>query len=118
LGIKNLLDTLKQLGLSQSESKIYIYLSKKGAHRAHDICTELHLNKQQVFPLLKNLQNKGLIYATFEHPAIFYAISFEKVLDMIAGLKLEEARNAQKDKDLLFKIWQSLLSNGAKNSKK
>jgi HTH-type transcriptional regulator, sugar sensing transcriptional regulator len=116
--MKNLVDTLKQLGLSQSESKIYIYLSKKGDHRARDICTELHLNKQQVYPLLKNLQNKGLIYATFEHPAIFYAISFEKVLDMIAKSKIEEAKNAQKDKNLLFKIWQSLNSNGSKNSKK
>jgi HTH-type transcriptional regulator, sugar sensing transcriptional regulator len=116
--MKNLFDTLKQLGLNQSEIKIYIYLSKKGVHSALDICTELHLNKQHVYPLLKNLQNKGLIYATFEHPAIFYAISFEKVLDMIATSKIEEAKNAQKDKNLLFKIWQSLLSNGAKNSKK
>jgi sugar-specific transcriptional regulator TrmB len=116
--VKNLFHTLGQLGLSHSESKIYIYLSKRGAHKAHDICNDLHLNKQQVYPCLKNLQNKGLIYGTFEHPALFYAISFEKVLDMIAKSKIEDAKNAQRDKNSLFKVWQSLIDNDAKKPRK
>ena len=110
MSLKLLLDTLKGFGLNRSDAKIYVYLAKKGPHKAQEICNELHVRKQQVYPCLENLQNKGLIYATLEHPATFYALSLEKVLDMYARSKVDEAKNAQRKKAELLKLWQSLIS--------
>ena len=58
----------------------------------------MKLKKQQLYPCLENLQKKGIIYSTLECPAVFYALQFEKVLDMVAARKIQEAEEAQKNK--------------------
>jgi sugar-specific transcriptional regulator TrmB len=108
LSIKRLLDTLKGFGLNRSDAKIYVYLAKKGPQKARDICTELKLTKQQLYPCLENLQKKGMVYATLEHPALFYALPFEKVLDMFVDLKIDEAEEVQEHKTEILSSWQSM----------
>jgi sugar-specific transcriptional regulator TrmB len=108
MSIKQLLDTLKGFGLKQSDARIYIYLAKKGPHKARDICNEMKLTKQQVYPCLENLQKKGIVYATREHPAIFHALPFEKVLDTFVDLKIDEAEEVQEHKTEILSSWQSM----------
>ncbi|HLC00509.1 MAG TPA: hypothetical protein VJL33_04250 [Candidatus Bathyarchaeia archaeon] len=36
-----------------------------------------------------------MVYATLEHSALFYALPFEKVLDMFVDLKIDEAEEVQ-----------------------
>jgi sugar-specific transcriptional regulator TrmB len=66
------------------------------------------MTKQQLYPCLENLQKKSMVYATLEHPALFYALPFEKVLDMFANLKIDEAEEAQKQKEELLSTWRSI----------
>jgi len=97
-------------GFKRSDAKIYVYLAKKGPHNARDICDEMNLPKQQVYPCLEKLQNRGIVAATLQHPAIFRALPFERVLEMYAHSKMDEAKNAQQNKGELLKLWQSLIS--------
>ena len=67
------------------------------------------MNKQQLYPSLKNLQSKGVVSVTLEHPAQFSAIPFEKVLDLYLKAKLEEVRRIQQSKDQILHDWQSIV---------
>jgi sugar-specific transcriptional regulator TrmB len=67
------------------------------------------MNKQQLYPSLKNLQSKGVVSVTLEHPAQFSAIPFEKVLDLYLKTKMEEVRRIQQSKDQILNDWQSIV---------
>jgi sugar-specific transcriptional regulator TrmB len=98
MSIEKLVKTFKGFKVSRTGTEVYVCLSKKGPCKARDIITEMKLTKQQLYPCLKNLQRKGLIYSTDERPAVFYALPFERVLDMFAAEKINEAEEAQKHK--------------------
>jgi len=108
LSLKRFLDTLAEFGLRPSDAKIYVHLAKKGPQKARDICTEMKLTKQQLYPCLENLQKKGMVNATEQHPAFFHAVPFEKVLDIFTNKKIGEAKEAQKHKTELLSTWKSM----------
>ena len=101
--------TLTGLGFSDIEAQVYVFLSKKGLKRGRDISLALKMNKQQLYPSLKNLQSKGVVSVTLEHPAQFSAIPFEKVLDLYLKTKMEEVRRIQQSKDQILNDWQSIV---------
>jgi sugar-specific transcriptional regulator TrmB len=113
MSLKRVLETLAGLGLNQSDAKIYVYLAKKGPHTGKDLCNALSMQKPQLYPCLKNLQNKGLVNATRERPALFSAVSFEKVLDLLVKDKIEEAQRAQHEKDEALSEWESMMDEDA-----
>ncbi len=101
----------KEFGrLNSLEIKIYIFLSKKGEQNARLICSELKLTKQQLYPCLKRLQNKGLIYASLERPATFYALALDKVIDMYSFTEIDKANNVRLKKNELVRQWNYMLS--------
>lgn len=95
-------------GLSQLDARVYVYLVRKGPKKAYEITNYLHSSKQQIYPSLKNLQNKGLISSTLERPAKFSAMQFDNVIDLFVEAKLNEAKILQQQKDLLLADWQSI----------
>jgi HTH-type transcriptional regulator, sugar sensing transcriptional regulator len=101
--------TLTGLGFSEIEAQVYVFLSKKGLKRGRDISLALKMNKQQLYPSLKNLQSKGVVSVTLEHPAQFSAIPFDKVLDLYLRTKMEEVRRIQQSKDQILNDWQSIV---------
>ena len=102
------LKTLIALGLTQMDSKVYLFLAKRGLQQARDIAKSLKMNKQQLYRSLTNLQSKGLVSATLEHPARFSAVPFEKVLDLYVKTKTEEAQTMQQNKEELLSVWRSI----------
>jgi sugar-specific transcriptional regulator TrmB len=108
MSLKGFLDTLSELGLRHSDSKVYIYLAKKGPHSARDVCKEMKLAKQQVYPCLKNLQKKGIVQATLKRPALFTASPLETVLGLLVNQKTREARDAEKHRSYILSAWQAM----------
>ncbi len=105
---ERIVKALKNLGLSETDVQVYVFLSKKGPQKVREISKALGIYRQQLYLSLKSLQSKGIVSATFEHPANFSAIPFEKVLDMFVKSKLEEAKKIQVEKDELITNWQTL----------
>jgi sugar-specific transcriptional regulator TrmB len=66
--------------------------------------------KRQLYRSLKKLQNKGIVSATAEHSALFSAVPFEKVLDIFAKAKMEEAQRIEQNKEEILSIWQSMIN--------
>ncbi len=101
-------ETLLNLGLTEMDSKVYVFLAKKGLQKALDVSKSMRMNKEQLYRSLRKMQSKGLVTATLEHPARFSAVPFEEVLDLFIKAKMEEAHEIQRDKDEILSIWKSL----------
>jgi sugar-specific transcriptional regulator TrmB len=99
---------LANLGFDQIDAQVYVYLAKKGMHKASAICRALKLTKQQLYPCLKRLQGKGIVSSTIEHPARFSATPFEKVMDLFIKAKMKETQSLQQSKAEILSNWQNL----------
>ncbi len=97
------------LGLSETEARVYIFLAKDGPHKGRDIAEALKLYKEQLYLSLKNLQNKGLVKASLEHPARFSSVPFENVLDSFKEAKLGKAQLIEEKKDELLLRWRTMI---------
>ncbi|MCW4045526.1 MAG: hypothetical protein NWE94_08435 [Candidatus Bathyarchaeota archaeon] len=105
---EQILKTFSNLGFTPVDAQVYVYLAKKGMRKASDICKALKLTKQQLYPSLKQLQGKGIVTSTIEHPARFSVLPFDKVLDMFIKAKIEETRLLEESKDEILANWQNL----------
>jgi sugar-specific transcriptional regulator TrmB len=100
--------TLKNIGLSEKESEIYIFLGKRGPLKGSEISRQLKVNKGQAYRILKGLQKKGLVEATLEYPTRFTSVPFENVIDSFIKSKKEEVDQIEKSKDDLLADWKKI----------
>lgn len=99
---------LLSLGLSQTDSRVYLYLATNSPKKAKNIAKALKITKQQLYPTLRNLKNKGILTATSQRPAIYSAISFEKVIEQMIKAKMEQSKAIKENKKNLLAVWRSL----------
>ena len=104
-----MLEMLAFLGFKQPEAKIYVFLAKKGPYSAKDLETALKMPIWQIYQSLRNLQKKGTITAFLHRPALFSALPFEKVLDLAAKAKIEEAQQEHANTSRAMLYWESML---------
>jgi sugar-specific transcriptional regulator TrmB len=73
------------------------------------------MQKQQLYPCLKSLQKKGVVNATCKRPALFSALPFEKVLDLLIKANIEEAERMIHNKEKLLSNWRSMTPNNSES---
>ena len=105
---EQVLKTLVSLGLTRLDSQVYLCLSKKGPQKGIEISKVLKIQKQQLYRSLKNLQSKGIVDASLEHPARFSAVSFDKVVDIFIRAKMAEANRIQESKEEILASWKAM----------
>lgn len=112
---ERVLRTLEDLGLTELDARVYLFLGKRGSHKGQDIAKALKVRKEQVYRNLNNLQSKGIVSATLDHPARYSAEPFQKVLDLFIEAKMKEAQRLRESKDSILQDWQSIAisENGA-----
>jgi sugar-specific transcriptional regulator TrmB len=108
LSQQKILDTLQNLGFSNLDAQVYLMLGKKGPKKVSELVQTLKIPKQQLYAILKNLQSKGIINATLEHPARFSTEPFEKVLDLFVKARMEEIQQIQSSKNEILTDWHSI----------
>ena len=99
LSLDRVLDALVGLGLTLTEAQAYVFLAKKGPHKGKELADALRLTRQQLYPCLKNLQGKGLVNCTTKRHVVFSAVPLEKVLDMLAKARMEEAELLRQNRE-------------------
>jgi sugar-specific transcriptional regulator TrmB len=109
LSLKKLLETLEGFGFKQSDSKIYVFLAKKGPHTAKDLETALKMPKWQIYNSLRNLQKKGTVTAILRRPALFSALPFEKAIDLAAKARIKEAQQEQASTNQAMLYWEKMM---------
>ncbi len=93
---------LKSFGLSDIDIQVYIFLAKKGPQIEGELEKNLDLDKYKLHSSLRSLKRKSLIRVVSDQKPSFSAIPFEKVLDMVTKLRIEEAEGIQHQKENLF----------------
>jgi len=113
LSFELVVETLVGFGFKPIDAQVYIFLAKKGPQRGKDLVNSLKITKQQLYPSLKNLQEIGIVNSTPERPAVFSAISIEKVLDALIKAKIEETQRMIRNKEKLISGWRSMTRNNS-----
>ncbi len=106
--MERVLKTLECFGLSRTDAEVYVHLAKKGPKNGPELAKILQVTKQQLYPSLKNLKNKGVVISSPERPALFSAVTFEKVLELIITIKVEQAKAIKETKKELMDSWKSI----------
>ncbi len=87
------------LGLAQTEARVYIYLAKKGSHTKEELAKVLSISNQHIRQSLNNLQRKGFITSKTENRAIYIAVPLERVIDNMVNAETEAAERLEQDKE-------------------
>ncbi len=108
VSVNYILKGLVELGLTQNEAKLYMYLAKSGAKKAIDVSKALNIPRTETYHLLTKLQNKGLVITSMQHPIKYIAISFEEAIDILIGVFEEKVKSFTNRKSELLNKWAEL----------
>ena len=92
------LKTLKQIGLTENEAQIYIYLTRKGPCSKKQLAKIIGLTDQPLVDSLKSLNDKGFVTPVESTYTMFLAVPLERILDGLEKKKLDEV-------ECLKKVW-------------
>jgi sugar-specific transcriptional regulator TrmB len=108
MSLERVLRILENFGLARTDAEVYVYLAKRGPKSEKDLANALKLAKQQLYSSLKNLQSKGIVTTTVEKSALFSAVAFERVLDLLVKVNIEQAQAMKETKNELLTNWRSM----------
>lgn len=81
---EDVLETLKRIGLSSNEAKVYLSLLRIGSSKAGRISKETNINRTTTYDALKILLEKGLVsYAIKSNNKWFEAVDPKRLLDFL-----------------------------------
>ena len=101
ISVEEIKTTLKNLGLSENETKIYFTLLELGSSKAGILSKESHINRTTTYDALKRLLEKGLInYVIKENRKWFEAAPPERLTDYLK----EKEENLEKIMPMLKQI--------------
>ncbi|MBI2185025.1 MAG: hypothetical protein HYU39_08725 [Thaumarchaeota archaeon] len=98
----------KKFGMTGNESRVFLYLCKRGPQRAGDVAKTLATNRSETYNVLSSLQSKGLVTATLEHPVKFVATSLDKALSTLIQIQKMRITEAEDTSRYLSDLWVSI----------
>ncbi len=102
-------ELLMELGLTQNESKIYLYLNKNGSTIARDVAQNQKIPRTQIYHLLTALHNKGIVTLISDTPAKFEGIALEKAFGILIDNELKKIIDLQLMSRELSELWKEPL---------
>lgn len=108
MSLERVLRLLEDFGFSRVDSEVYLCLAKNGPKKSRDLTVCLKMTKQQLYPILKCLQEKGVVSRTPPRPALFTALSFEELLNLIIRVNLEQASAVRETRKELLDSWRNM----------
>ncbi|MCW4031278.1 MAG: helix-turn-helix domain-containing protein [Candidatus Bathyarchaeota archaeon] len=106
MSLERILKAIMSIDLSETDAQVYVFLALNGPHKAKEITRKMNLYKEQLYRSINNLKNKDIVKATVDYPAVFYAVPFEVVLDLLAEIKKEQAQALQEIRKDLLDSWK------------
>ncbi len=98
---------LEQVGLTESETKVYLALLKLGETTAGPIVDEAKVTRSKIYDILERLKNKGLVsHITKEATKYFSAADPSNILDYLEEKENEIINKKESVKNLLPQLEQ------------
>jgi sugar-specific transcriptional regulator TrmB len=114
LSLERIFKALVDLGLSEPDARVYIFLALNGPKDAKILIEKLKISQQQILQSLRNLKNEEIILTDNKNRKIFSALPFEKALKLLIKTEREQTKTVQKN--LLHK-WNAMMKKDSTNSK-
>jgi sugar-specific transcriptional regulator TrmB len=108
LSFERAIKILEGFSFSRKDAEVYIYLAKTGPSKGRDLIIGLRMVKQQLYPILKQLQKKGVVTSSQKRPAIFAALAFEELINLYVKLDVEKAKIIRETKEELLDSWKNV----------
>src|SRR5712692_4508850 len=106
--LEKLKNELSKFGLTANQSKVYLFLEKYGSSTATQVSKTLKVPRTETYHLLTNLQNKGIVSATFQHPIRFSALSLDKAIGVLINAEKERVKNLESQEKNLVDLWGTI----------
>ena len=97
---------LRDFGITESESSVYLFLARHTALKGTEIAQQLKKDKAQIYHILRELQSKGIVESTLETPMRFTATPFENIVESAIKAKKDEAAKIENAKLQLLDYWK------------
>ncbi|MFY9300820.1 MAG: helix-turn-helix domain-containing protein [Candidatus Nitrosotenuis sp.] len=108
ISVEQIQDELAKYGLTDNQSKVFIYLGKYGSKTAPEVCKALKLPRTETYHLLSSLQSKGIVFATFQHPIQFTALPIDKAILVLVNSEKERIKSLERNEKQLTEMWGSI----------
>ena len=116
LSLDRIFKALVSLGLSETDSKVYVYLALKGPMKTGNIVDDLKMSTQQIHRSLKYLQDKGIVFADSTSRGVFSALLFEKALKLLIDTEKTKNQILQETKEALLSDFKTATKKNSTDS--
>ncbi len=111
MSLKELIEVLSVCGLKRSYAKVFVFLAREGPKEVYFLRKALRMHETDLVNCLENLEKRGLVKKIVEvSPEQFFAVNFEKALDILIEADLKEAIVAEKNKEAVLKYWDYMFN--------
>ncbi|MFA5048180.1 MAG: helix-turn-helix domain-containing protein [Patescibacteria group bacterium] len=108
---KSVMDLLKELGLSDKESLIYVALLKEGSAKAVTVARKTGINRTTVYDLFDSLLQRGLIGKSRKKAAVYFnALGPKHLLTYLDREKEEKAKIIDLQKQKVEELLPAIIS--------
>jgi len=90
------IQTLTELGLTNSQAKVYLTLTSLGKATGKIIWKKSEIARQHLYEILDDLQNKGLVEKILASPTEFRAVPLQYGLSILLEHKVSECQKTEK----------------------
>ena len=101
-------EVFSKFGLSSTQLKIYLFLSKNGPKNVNEISKFLKLSKAKTYSLLIYLQNKKIVIANSEKSIKFKAVAFKKTVHIFCNAEKDRIDKLQKETPYMITQWNMI----------
>lgn len=111
MSLERVIKILESFGLARPDAEVYVYLAKKGPKARKEIANALKLSRTQLSAILERLRKRRFVSTNPERPALFSALAFEQILDVMINFKDEEAQTLKETRKELLSRWRAITRN-------
>jgi|APSaa5957512535_1039671.scaffolds.fasta_scaffold21842_1 HTH-type transcriptional regulator, sugar sensing transcriptional regulator len=103
--LKTIQDELRIFGLTENQSRVFMFLGKYGAKTAPVVAKALKLPRTETYHLLSALQNLGIVLAQFAHPIKFDALPMNEAIQIIINRERLKITELDEKKEEICDKW-------------
>ena len=92
MSLDRVLRILEGFGISKADAEVYVYLAKRGPTRSVDLAVDFGKTQQQIYPILRRLNKKGVVKNSKSRQMLVSALAFEELLERYVKLNMEQAK--------------------------
>jgi len=108
---KDIMKEISKFGLSQNQSKTFLFLSKSGPKTASQISKLLSLPRTETYHILTQLQSRGIVITDFEKPAKFETVAIENAIKILVENERIRIDELVSSTDEILSLWNMLPEN-------